>query len=262
MQHNLYSFLIPRIYLEYKIWCTVCTTGDYRHTFLLAQWNGKVSLTVACANPFFKFLLNMLFKTKFTLISKAFSGSNKYIRYIHLKKKINKIFFPVTTQKSSKEVLSSVLNNYDLTKQHLSYNNIGLLFLTQGLNTNDIKHINLLFNKFQITLTKLPIRVLSKSFFSSRVNLKSFPSNGKKNYIYGEMLLVHPNNSIYGNECLDFIYKQIMYFFLLKTSNIRYQNPSDFYLKLEPFESSANIYLGARLHEISEKLHVTSPILP
>ena len=189
----------------------------------------------------------MLFKTKFTLISKSFSGSNKYIRYIHLKKKINKIFFPAPTQKSSKEVLSSVLNNYDLTKQHLSYNNIGLLFLTQGLNTDDIKHINLLFNKFQITFTKLPIRVLSKSFFSSRLNLKSFQINGKKNYIYGEMLLIHSNNSIYCNECLDFIYKQIMYFFLIKTSNMRpfqgLEKPFDFYLKFPPLELLSNTHL-------------------
>lgn len=176
----------------------------------------------------------MIFQTKFLLMSKSFSGSPKYIRYIYLKKKINQIFFPANVQKSSKEISSCVFNNYnkilnyknnilpscDITKQYFSHNNMGLLFLTQGLNTDDIKHINLLLNKFQITFTKLPIRILSKSFFSSQINIKSFQLNGKKNYIYGEMLLIHGNGSLYGNECLYFIYKQLMHFFLLKTSNL------------------------------------------
>jgi hypothetical protein len=193
--------------------------------------------------------------TKFLLLKKSQSFSDKRVRYANFK---HKIFLENYNNQSTNDNALDLDTNHNCTTTKNSSTTTttsrkkALLFLNHGLKRNDITKIKTSLGKYNIKLTKIPVRILS-SYKSAATTLNgtknisgfhipneketllctledsqnkplsrviSAQSNErrKKVKMYGEMFLLYATNSSYGNQCLDFLHQQLLYFLLQKQS--------------------------------------------
>lgn len=179
-------------------------------------------------------LTNFLLLTK-TQTKKSQSFSDKRVRFANFKHKISLENYPEYQTKrgvlENKDTQSATVNTTKTT--HIQK---ALLFLNHGLKRNDVTKIQTSLGKYNIKLTKVPVRILSsfktaqqsnpsnttKDTTSASLNerSKSMLALQVKQKMYGEMFLLYSTNSSYGNQCLDFLHQQLLFFLLQKQSSL------------------------------------------
>ncbi len=124
---------------------------------------------------------------------------NKYVKYVHKKKKLH----------VNLGIISIPFKMVNVEHKIFHKKKISLVFLNQGLKSDEISNMRSIFKRFGVSLHMVPLRLWSNSKFSD--------STLRRSRFYGEVLLLSSNSafsnfhhSLIGSECIYFIYKQIV----------------------------------------------------